>query len=374
MKRLLAICAIIIVISSVHFRDAYSSKTDPSLAALAVTEDVLSLYPDASVIDPIDTPGVYSIYGPREDLLGYLIDSRGHSDHIKGWGGATPVLIAVSPENEVTGIHLLPNNESGYVRPIIISSNLLKAWNGIQPEEANAVKVDAVTAATITSRAIEKTIKHRLSKIAGILHQFRSPESGIKEIVPEIIIVILALIFCFLPIKRKAFVRRPFQIILIVYLGFMKGYLLSIALFASWINDPRIIRYSIPLVILAIPAILVPFFTGRNIYCGYICPFGALQELLSRIPLSKKIRVPRKAKIAKYILLLASAVIIIGGFAFDLTNIEPFTAFLLGYAKIAPIVIAVVFLILSIFIVRPWCLYFCPTGCLVESLRRKRSS
>lgn len=54
------------------------------------------------------------------------------------------------------------------------------------------------------------------------------------------------------------------------------------------------------------------------------------------------------------------------GFGFNGT----FSAFLLTAATGWMIALAVIFLLLSIFFARPWCNYFCPTGALLEILRK----
>ena len=54
------------------------------------------------------------------------------------------------------------------------------------------------------------------------------------------------------------------------------------------------------------------------------------------------------------------------GTGFDIMNYEVFSAFMFKQASLAVMILAVVFLILSIFINRPYCRYICPTGALLK--------
>lgn len=55
---------------------------------------------------------------------------------------------------------------------------------------------------------------------------------------------------------------------------------------------------------------------------------------------------------------------------FDLRDVEPFSAFLIGSASVASVVLAVGSLVASLFVQRPWCRLLCPTGELMAILRR----
>ncbi len=107
---------------------------------------------------------------------------------------------------------------------------------------------------------------------------------------------------------------------------------------------------------------------GGAFFCGWLCPFGTAQEIISKIGNKlhiKKLRVPKK--IHKYLIFLrygisASAII---GFAF-FTPFDARIALLdiLHGSKIAIIsyVSFFLFLISALFIQRPFCNYFCPYG------------
>jgi NosR/NirI family nitrous oxide reductase transcriptional regulator len=114
-------------------------------------------------------------------------------------------------------------------------------------------------------------------------------------------------------------------------------------------------------------------FWGRGPYCGWLCPFGALQELLNR--LAKLARLPQyllpwglheRLWALKYLIFL----VLFGfslhslGWAERLAEVEPFkTAIILKFAREWPFVVfAIAMLVPGLFIERFYCRYLCPLG------------
>lgn len=110
------------------------------------------------------------------------------------------------------------------------------------------------------------------------------------------------------------------------------------------------------------------------VICGFICPFGALQDLVAR--LGKKINkrkynkfVPKKLdnilKYLRYITLVGAIYLTASSKVTLLESINPYHAFLgifkLSISMIGLIILSII-LIASLFVQRPWCKYLCPYG------------
>ena len=118
---------------------------------------------------------------------------------------------------------------------------------------------------------------------------------------------------------------------------------------------------------------------GRGTFCGWLCPFGALQELISLVANTlghkqRRLRAALDAKLKwiKYIILLALIVslYVAPPLAELLVEIEPFkTAISLYFVRDWPYVLWALFcLTLSIFIYRGYCRYICPLGAALAVL------
>lgn len=112
---------------------------------------------------------------------------------------------------------------------------------------------------------------------------------------------------------------------------------------------------------------------GRGVYCGWLCPFGALQELTQQV--SRKLRVRQfefpdvvheRLWGLKYVVLIVLFGVSLQsmGEAARLAEVEPFkTAFTLRFAREAPFVLYALGLIaLSLFNRKFFCKYLCPLG------------
>jgi len=114
-------------------------------------------------------------------------------------------------------------------------------------------------------------------------------------------------------------------------------------------------------------------FWGRGAYCGWLCPFGALQELTNRI--ARFFRVPQwtlpwglheRLWAVKYIIFLGLFGVSLASIdqAERLAEIEPFkTAIVLKFDRAWPFVLyALVLLFIGLFVERFYCRYLCPLG------------
>ena len=173
--------------------------------------------------------------------------------------------------------------------------------------------------------------------------------------------------------------RIAFLTVTLVFLGWYANAQLSVvnlmALFGSLVNGFSWQAFLLdPLTFIlwfAVAAALL--FWGRGAYCGWLCPFGALQELTNQI--ARKLHIPQwtlpwglheRLWPIKYMVFLGlfGVSLVSVEQAEHLAEIEPFkTAIILKFIRAWPFVAyAVALLVAGLFVERFYCRYLCPLG------------
>jgi NosR/NirI family transcriptional regulator, nitrous oxide reductase regulator len=139
-----------------------------------------------------------------------------------------------------------------------------------------------------------------------------------------------------------------------------------------------------PMTVLLWVFVVVTFFVwGRGTFCGWLCPFGALQDLLSQVtrrvglkPLRVSTAWDRQLKRLKYgvlaVILIAACVSV--GWTDRLVEVEPFkTSITLNFVREWPFVLwAVAAVLASSLVYKGYCRYLCPLGAGMGLLGRLR--
>lgn len=153
-----------------------------------------------------------------------------------------------------------------------------------------------------------------------------------------------------------------------VYLGFINGGFLSISHLTGFIaQGPAAIAGNLPLLILVLFTLVTTLLWGR-LFCGSLCPFGALQDFISRFtPNSWRLRLPavlhQRSLWIKYAIL---ALIVVVAFIDSSVSIfqyfEPFGTLFYFSPSMTLWVILAAMLAGCVLVERFYCRYLCPLG------------
>ncbi|MBU1369781.1 MAG: FMN-binding protein, partial [Bacteroidetes bacterium] len=165
---------IIIILAAIAYRGGREFIFQKN--ELEVTVDLQALqeiYSKATYYE-LNRYGVFDVFDSKDKKIGSALLSTDYSRQF-GYGGIVPLLIGVDDSLTITKIILLPNNETlDYVRAIY-EDEFIGKWQGVSLEDAVDYKVDAVSGATHTSKAVIAGVRHTASSVV------RSETSVITE-------------------------------------------------------------------------------------------------------------------------------------------------------------------------------------------------
>ncbi len=281
-----------------------------------------------------------------------IIDSPDTSPYIK------QVLDAKIPDAYLSkSIEDMPDPKA--VSGATLSSDALKI--GIQKASAKIMANEEI-AELFPDLMIDA---NNLSKAKILLESQNSINLSSAELLKVGLVLIFFALTAFVASKKFPFSKKKARyailIASVVLLGFMYGTQFSISTMILLVSGAWIVGLAsyAPLICLVL-AILVFLFTKKNLYCNYICPFGAVQEGVSMITSCKN---PVQNPLTKWV----SRFFALGVICFALYFSSPSAATYEPFGKTFNFVGSLTFFMLSgsvivfsLFLQKPWCRLFCP--------------
>ncbi|MBO7126096.1 4Fe-4S binding protein [bacterium] len=334
-------------------------------------EAAKQIFKTAETFEKTGVECVFNVSDASGNMLGRVLYAKPDETSVAGFGGNLRVVTGILPDGKIAGIELGENYESyGFIERVK-NEGFFTKWNGLSVADAAKADVDTVSGATMSTTAIKSMVALNLSKYSGMEIAADQQDSTALWLKIAVFIILAYSLFAFFFPQKTAKFRIFHLLMLALILGFIGGSALSMESFKNWIVSGNIAL--VPIVILC-AALILPIVSGKNFYCNFVCPFGAMQELLGKIPIPKKSFPPKFMKgvtIFKVVLLIFLYAVMISGLLSDFTVFEPFSAFKFEVAALPSLIIAALFLVISLFISRPWCRFFCPTGTLINMFAKK---
>lgn len=349
-------------------------------------ERVKEFFPAATALAPRERyPMIQDVVDADGQRLGAIVRTSPAADNVMGYQGPTDTMIVLGPDDRVRQLSILasfdntePDDFVGYVRDELqwdgYFENLFigKSLEELAQLDPEAAEIEGVSGATMTSmsvayampKAAEAALDEKLPSRPMFVFSWR--DAG------TISVLVFALVLTFSRLRRLRWMRVSFQILLVVYLGFLNGDMISQALLVGWAQSGVPWCLAPGLVLLSAAALTVPVLSKKQTYCHHVCPFGAAQQLVkNRLPW--RVRLPRSlAKLLHLIPVLLLLLVIATAMLhlpINLAGVEPFDAFLFQIAGWATLTIAAVGMIASAFVPMAYCRFGCPTGSVLNYLR-----
>jgi NosR/NirI family nitrous oxide reductase transcriptional regulator len=367
---------------------AHMQPTLPEFAVRALAAEK-QVRPASAVLRDTGKRADYLVLSDDQGALaGYLFSSADFAPEVRGFGGRLNLAFHVDASGRLVSFLFVRSNET----PSYLDS--LRDWldslkgRALFDHEPFA-GVTAVTGATVSSQAVLAALQksgqrfaiEALALTAGGVGT-PGPSRSAYRPDPAGWYLLGAFLVAFVVVCHGGFRGRLTVLVSTLLLG---GILLNAQYSTEQIvtllslNTPGAAPTGVFLLAVGVPVLVLLF---GNLYCGYLCPFGAAQELLGYV-LPRRFRPTaahdemRPARFVKYVIL---AVLL---FAFFLSRDrrtlagDPLVAvFNLRSALSAwptwmpPVVTAA--LVGSLFYARFWCRYLCPAGAFLSLLNHVR--
>ena len=333
----------------------------------------------------------------------FVVNTKPLAKDVQGYGGPVPLKIHIK-DGRVAAVEAEPNAES----PDFFNraKELLNHWQNKSVDEALAEEVDAVSGATFSSRAIIANMQRGLAYAkqhcqwgedgsvgalgtsappieggsAGALETSAPPIVGSSvgahgTSIPSIVALIAVLLGAVVPLfynnRRLHLVQLAVNVVVLgLWTGTFVSYTLFLRVFSGGVSLSAIGALAAPLLMLIV-ALIYPLAGRSGHYCANICPFGSAQELAGKLSRRKLRITPRVLKLLSVLRNLLWGVLmalLLTGTCTAWIDYELFTAFLYSSASVWVTVLAALFLVLSVWVPRPYCRFVCPTGALIKSV------
>jgi len=377
--RFTVVCTIVWLVRDLAVRQRTQGDSPISV------DEIKGLVPAAADLRPdsSERDGLFVLDAQGREL-GYVVRTQPQCRDILGYSGVTDALIVLDPEWKILGLKIHASEDTReHVHDMEIDRRFLKKWNGLTWEGAATLDlreagIEGVSGATMTSMAVAQSVKARLQMSRGEIAARPSLRFGWRD-AGMVAVLAAAGAMAFGKLTWRQRWRRPYQVALIVYVGFVSGDLLAQTLLAGWSRSGVPWSTAPGLVLLAAAALIVPWVTRSPLYCHHICPHGAAQELIGwlrpqRWTVSFPASVVRGLEYLPFFLLLLVLIVTMMAVPFDLAGTEPFDAYLIRSAGFATLAVAIGGLAVSFFVPQAYCRFGCPTGAVLNFLRRRGST
>lgn len=327
--------------------------------------------------------------GGKSRALAFVTDQV--DPKVKGYADQISLLVGLDDSGTVTGVRLVDHKETPSYMKSIVSSGFLEKLTG-RRLGTELAEVDAVTGATVTSEAIRQDILQGGALLARERFDLEvlgvpEPESFLGSVMDPHSLALAGAI----ALALAAYLARSFRAARalslaggLIVLGVYTGLPLSTAHFTSLAALGFPSASNAPLILLIGFVFLTAFIFRTRVYCDYLCPYAAVQELLylttgRRRGVSEKVW--RGCTAIRYFLLFGIALLVAVGGYHAVGAMEPYVFLFNPEAHVLPWIYVGAALIAALFIKRFWCRVFCPCGTCIEIIasaggrltRRKRT-
>ena len=313
----------------------------------------------------------YELMNAEGEFLSYAVISSS-----SGYGGPLTTLTSVNKEGKISNVVLLSHAETPSYLNRVLGEGYPDNLHGktITERLLEQDGVDAISGATRTSEGIIAAVEKGMVQIGENQLALAVPVMDSFHFQWQDGAIVLLLVLALVALKAKKKKLRPWLLAAsVIVIGFMTHSSITVG------NYTSILANKIPVIaerpiwfIMVVGFLVVTMFIGKNLYCGWVCPFGAVQEGIYKALSLKTIRVEQRildlAKKSRWIFIWVACLLALLYNNPGIATYEPFSVFFGGEGTTAQWLIMGIVILMSIFILRFWCRFFCPVGAILDAV------
>lgn len=325
-------------------------------------------FPGTDRIEAAEKPGVHRVFAGEKEC-GLVLRASRMGVGARGFNGVSDVLVAIDGDT-LLGVALFESRDNEpYVGDTKDELQFADPFAGQKISEyldGGDEYTLVVSGASVTANAVNTTVREMLRR-----HLASPPERDFPW--PLALGSAWLALGLFIGLGKRGSgpkMRIGFAVVSVAA-GLTLGWMLGQDQLISWGKNGVSFASGLPVLLLTAVALLVPAFTGKNVYCSRICPHGAAQTLLGNIR-KRRSSLPGRWHRALQrlpwltLLVIWSLAFFASGIPFAL--FEPFEVWSAGFYAFMPAAILTVGLIAAVFLPQAYCHYGCPTGALLKFL------
>ncbi len=233
----------------------------------------------------------------------------------------------------------------------------------------------------VTSMAVEAQQRFPMPEFAtGYKQPFTTAPSArfqFLEYLDVVLLLVVLLTTTWLVLKKRS--RKGvfwISVLSLLYFGFYReGCICSVGSIQNiilGIVDPT---YAIPvtaLIFFLLPLVFA-LFAGR-VFCAGACPLGAIQDIVAFRPITLPKWIQQILGLIPYLYLGLAVLYVVTKSDFIICRYDPFVGIFRFDAPFHMLALGVLFLLIGVFVARPYCRFFCPYGVLLGWMSKFSSS
>ncbi|MFA6809399.1 MAG: FMN-binding protein, partial [Eubacteriales bacterium] len=285
------------------------------------------LAPEATEFELI-SGDYYKAYKGSE-LIGYI-----GTEQAIGYAGPIEVMTLIGTTGIVEDLIVTQNVETPSFFSRVMANGYLDKFvrKNVTDEFQVDKDIDGITNATYTSNGIANAVKKTAHNIAINQLSLEVPHNQ-KMNFPKENFIILGLIALTIVLDRFGYSKLRYITLLfgLIFIGFLQKSPISLGNIATIISGNIPSFSEIPFWFLMVIGLLVIIIvTGKNLYCYWLCPFGAIAEVTSKLGKVGGISYhvcPKKRQQLKYMRLIFAWGALVFGFLIGNPSISSYEIF-----------------------------------------------